>query len=208
MSVVEFAKALFKHWWALMSSAVFTGLGIYSAWRAKTSQWIVAASIVLGVGLFFVSAFLAWNDERALRLKLEAQSNWRIMGERFKAIDDGGSVIARWNQDLATKKYVEFRVMGGSTVLSTLCTEMCKEAGRKLLDSTKLRAKFPDLVNVTDDGERWLIAIRHLLAMGKVHANTSSILSGQFNQVQWGDISNLIGASQALCLRLSNEETS
>jgi len=190
-----------------MSFAVFTGLGVYAAWRGKTSQWIVAASIVLGVALFFVSAFLAWNDERALCLKLEAQSSWRILGERFKALDDGGSVVARWNQDSTTKKYIEFRVMGGSTVLSALCTEMCKEAGRKLSDSTKLKAKFPDLVNVTDDGERWLIAIRHLLNLGTVQPGTTTMLSGQIIQAQWGEISNLTGASQALCLRLSNEET-
>lgn len=46
-----------------MSSAVFTGIGIYSAWQSKTNRWVVAASIVAGTGLFYVAAFLTWKDE-------------------------------------------------------------------------------------------------------------------------------------------------
>lgn len=46
-----------------MSSAVFTGLGVYAAWQNKTNHWIVAASIIAGAGLFYIAAFLTWQDE-------------------------------------------------------------------------------------------------------------------------------------------------
>jgi integrase len=51
MEVLRFSKVLLKHWWALMSSAVFTGIGVYAAWRGKTNQWVVTASIAAGAGL-------------------------------------------------------------------------------------------------------------------------------------------------------------
>jgi hypothetical protein len=58
-----FFRALWKHWWALMSSAVFTGLGVYAAWQGKTNHWVVAASIIAGVGLFYFAAFRSWKEE-------------------------------------------------------------------------------------------------------------------------------------------------
>jgi hypothetical protein len=65
-----FFKALLKHWWALMSSAVFTGIGVYAAWRGKTNHWVVTASIGAGLALFYVAAFRAWREEHE---KLEAE---------------------------------------------------------------------------------------------------------------------------------------
>jgi hypothetical protein len=70
MAVWLFAKALCKFWWALMSSAVFTGLGIYAAWQEKTNHWIVGASLLAGLNLFLVAAFLAWNEQHQ---QLEAE---------------------------------------------------------------------------------------------------------------------------------------
>src|SRR5260370_1288453 len=42
-----FAKALWKHWWALMSSAVFTFLGIYVAARQLGNDWVMHASFLV-----------------------------------------------------------------------------------------------------------------------------------------------------------------
>jgi hypothetical protein len=205
MAVREFAKALFKHWLSLMGSAVFTGLGIYAAWRGKTSQWIVAASIVLGVALFFVAAFLAWKDERNGRLKAEAQSSWRTLGERFKGINDNGAVTARWEQELKTTEF-SWVILGTSMILNTLCTEMCKEAGRKLSTSKPLVKKFPDIAAIQSDRDRWLVAILQILETREVRGNAGSILSGKRTDSQYGVISQLTETSQALCSRLSNEE--
>ncbi len=63
MDLWLFFKALYKHWWALMSCAAFTGIGIYASWSGKGSRWIVDASGVAAVILFVVAAFRAWKDE-------------------------------------------------------------------------------------------------------------------------------------------------
>jgi hypothetical protein len=54
---------MFKHWWALMSCAAFTGLGVYAAATNKGNSWVVDGSAVLAVVFFVLAAFLTWNDE-------------------------------------------------------------------------------------------------------------------------------------------------
>lgn len=68
-----FSRAMFKKWWTLMSCAVFTFLGLYSLVYQKSNSWVISASIIAGLGLFFWSAFLVWNDERQARLDEAAQ---------------------------------------------------------------------------------------------------------------------------------------
>lgn len=58
-----FLRALFRHWWALMSSAFITALGIYSLGSGKSSNWSFWASVILAVFLLMIAAFLAWKDE-------------------------------------------------------------------------------------------------------------------------------------------------
>ena len=64
-----FAGALIKKWWTLMSCAVFTFVGLYSLVFHKSNLWVVGASIVAGVALFFWAAFLVWNDEHQARIQ-------------------------------------------------------------------------------------------------------------------------------------------
>jgi hypothetical protein len=133
-------------------------------------------------------------------------SDWKVLGDRFRGIDDGGSVVARWNQDSKTKKYTLWQVMGGSMVLSTLCAEICKEAGKRFSDSELLVQKFPEITEIEDDGYRWLVAIRQILGMGRVQGNTSSVRGKERWESEYGEINNLTGSSEALCSRLFNEE--
>jgi hypothetical protein len=58
-----FLKALLRHWWALMSSALFTALSLYVVESGKSNYWSFWASIVLAVILLMMAAFLAWKDE-------------------------------------------------------------------------------------------------------------------------------------------------
>jgi hypothetical protein len=58
-----FAVALWKRWWASMSCAIFTLLGIYVAATGRSSTWVVRTSFCLAVVLFFVAAFLAWREK-------------------------------------------------------------------------------------------------------------------------------------------------
>lgn len=58
-----FVSALFKKWWALMSCAAFTGLGVYIAATNKGNAWVVGGSAVLAVVFLVVAAYLTWKDE-------------------------------------------------------------------------------------------------------------------------------------------------
>jgi hypothetical protein len=71
---MAYLRALWKHWWALMSSAVFTAIGVYGAWQQKGSGWIVGVSFAAAIALFFVASFKAWNEEHE-RLLAEIARN-------------------------------------------------------------------------------------------------------------------------------------
>ena len=56
-------KALWKVWWALMSSAIFTILSVYIAIANKTGSWLLRVTIVLAVIFFVIAAFQAWREQ-------------------------------------------------------------------------------------------------------------------------------------------------
>jgi hypothetical protein len=58
-----FFKALFKHWWGLMSCAAFTFAAIFAGFAHKTADWVVGVSCGLGLVFFLIAAYLAWRDE-------------------------------------------------------------------------------------------------------------------------------------------------
>src|SRR6266852_6184173 len=58
-----FLKTILRHWWALMSCAVFTLLGIWATYAQKDRLWIVWASIGLALVCFVVAAYRTWSDE-------------------------------------------------------------------------------------------------------------------------------------------------
>jgi hypothetical protein len=196
MDVWLFIRALGKHWWALLSCAAFTGIGVYGAWWGKSNQWIVATSGVAALVLFIVAAFLAWNDERQHRLLSERAFDWLEIEQRFKELNDGEKVVARWFQDSKTKEY-KWHVVAWSAAHSVSVTEMCKQGGRRFLDSTTLCSKFPDISKIPDDRDRWLRMILQNLNMGSVRGVESSIQFGEKRESEFGDIENLIDASQA-----------
>lgn len=65
MDLWLFVKALCKHWWALLSCAVFTGIGVFAAWSDKGNLWIVSASCVAAVLMLIVAAYRSWKDEHS-----------------------------------------------------------------------------------------------------------------------------------------------
>jgi hypothetical protein len=73
MALLLFLKSMLKRWWALMSCAVFTGIGVYAAAESKSNTWIVWASSVAAIALFVVAAFLSWNEEHNARVQAETQ---------------------------------------------------------------------------------------------------------------------------------------
>jgi hypothetical protein len=205
MNLWSFAKALCRHWWALLSSAVLTVIALYGLARGESNKWVLLVSAVAAIIMFLVAAFLAWNEERQHRLLSERAFSWLEIGKRFKEVDDGGAVVAHWTQDSKTQEY-KWDVMGGSAVYIVSVTEMCKQAGRRFLDSEALCSKFPEMVVIADDKDRWLVLIRENLNMGSARGTFSSVQSERKSAGEFGEVANLTGASQALCLRLSNNE--
>lgn len=61
-----FIKAVGRHWWALMSCAIFTGLGVFIAWANESSAWAVEASLAAAAICVFIACYLAWRDEHKL----------------------------------------------------------------------------------------------------------------------------------------------
>src|ERR1700742_3701544 len=70
-NIFLFCKALIKRWWALMSCAIFTFIGLYALIIGKSNAWIIFASITAAVLLFLVAAFLAWSEEHKYRISAE-----------------------------------------------------------------------------------------------------------------------------------------
>ena len=58
MVIWLYLKAIGKHWWALMSCAVFTLLGFYISYANKNNDWAVKGVFVLAVLMLFVACFL------------------------------------------------------------------------------------------------------------------------------------------------------
>lgn len=69
--IVGFCKAVWADWWARMSCAIFTLLGLYVAVANKSNDWIVRAIFAIAAALLFVACFVAWRDEYRKRISLE-----------------------------------------------------------------------------------------------------------------------------------------
>jgi len=55
----------------LLSSAVFTMIGLYALITGKSNHWIVAVSIAVGVILFLFASFGAWKEQYDARIAAE-----------------------------------------------------------------------------------------------------------------------------------------
>jgi hypothetical protein len=61
--VLQFAKLMLKRWWALMSCAAFTFLGIWTAYANKGREWVLWGSFLLGIVFLIVAAYRTWLAE-------------------------------------------------------------------------------------------------------------------------------------------------
>jgi hypothetical protein len=60
---VLYCKAVGRHWWALMSCALFTVLGIYILHANKSNEWAVKATFALAGLCLLIACFQAWLCE-------------------------------------------------------------------------------------------------------------------------------------------------
>src|SRR5665811_523184 len=61
--IILFVKGILRYWWALMSCAAFTFLGIWVTYANKSRGWVLWSSVILAVGFLFVAAYKAWGHE-------------------------------------------------------------------------------------------------------------------------------------------------
>jgi len=74
-----FGKSLLVHWWALMSCAAFTILGVVVIITQASPVWTLWATFGLAVAMLLVGSFLAWKDEHQKVIALED----RLRSPRF-----------------------------------------------------------------------------------------------------------------------------
>jgi hypothetical protein len=61
--IILFVKSILRYWWALMSCAAFTFLGIWVTYANKSRGWVLWSSLILGIAFLFVAAYKAWANE-------------------------------------------------------------------------------------------------------------------------------------------------
>jgi len=71
MEFSAYASAIFGHWWALMSCAVFTILGVIQLALKKSNIWMLRVTFGAAVVLLFIASFLAWQDEHIANVSLK-----------------------------------------------------------------------------------------------------------------------------------------
>ena len=101
MDLRFFIGALFKRWWALLSSAVLTLLGVYALATNRSNSWVVSSTLVAAVAMLLVASALAWNDEHKKSLALEDEvKRLNLVPAQFKI----SPIELRRNDPSTTKK--------------------------------------------------------------------------------------------------------
>ena len=125
---------------------------------------------------------------------------WEAVSNKFKnLVDQPIPIWGEWIYTFETQHY-QWSINHPSGNAVKLCIEICKEAGRLLLAEPSFRQKFPEIAAITDDGDRWLLAVYKVAGIGKVRAsNLRSSTTGGITTGEGGQIKDLPGASQVLC---------
>ena len=63
MDFFAYLNAVRKHWWPLMSCALFTGLGMWIFYADKSNAWAIRATFALAGFCLLIACYLAWHDE-------------------------------------------------------------------------------------------------------------------------------------------------
>jgi hypothetical protein len=74
MFLLLWIKAVARHWWALMSCAIFTLIGVYSAYANMSNDWVVRTTLSAAVLCLFIGCFLAWRDEHEMLSSEQAKN--------------------------------------------------------------------------------------------------------------------------------------
>jgi hypothetical protein len=73
--IIAFGLALGKKWWALMSCALFTGLGMWIFYADKSNAWAIRATFALAAFCVLIACYLAWRDQHVRVRVLEDEKS-------------------------------------------------------------------------------------------------------------------------------------
>jgi hypothetical protein len=71
MDFFTYLNAVRKHWWPLMSCALFTGLGMWIFYADKSNAWALRATFGIAGFCLLWAGYRAWLEERQKRIALE-----------------------------------------------------------------------------------------------------------------------------------------
>jgi len=157
------------------------------------------------LALILAAAFLAWKEERDLRLKAQEAFEWRPLAEEFAAFDEP-LIEAEWMEDKDTKVRDWGMPLSAQNRKTEMCWEFCRIAGKRLLVSNYASSYFPRLVKNRDDTDRWLDGLVEIVKAGRIIGVGNSTNREGTKHYEHGRIKNLGEASRLLCLKLASEE--
>ena len=194
-----FVEAIYGHWQAAWLGTMSLIVAVI-LWVTKQRELSWAAFGAVAFICLFIASFQVWKEKEAEVAKrtkeIEGICGWEAIAKRFKDLDDGGVLIARWSKNLSTGTRT-WEIQGHSLQMQNISTEIIKMAGKRL----------PTSRDIADDCDRWLEAMVTMLEIGKVTGTGSSVIKDVRHDFEFGAIKNLIGESQRMCLRLLNKET-
>ena len=157
----RFVWAFIKKWWALMSCAAFTALGLISALATNGSKWTIAGTVGMA-GVFGVfGAFQLWNEQhgRADKAEQELQKHlasppvtskeWQELADKMSTACQG----FRADFQVDTKGGFEAWEIKGAPH-GGICEALVKQAGVMLLRSPRVNAGLTDAIRAEPRPQR------------------------------------------------------
>jgi hypothetical protein len=131
-------------------------------------------------------------------------AEWDALSNKFGTLTNRPiPIYADWIYTKETDHY-DWWVRHSSDTDTALCIEYCKEGGQMLMMEPTFQQKFPDVAAITDEGDRWLLAIYKIAKLRKIYATLSGITKGVETTGEGGKINDLPGASKVLCQMARN----
>ena len=181
-----------------------TGAGHYEYLQFGPSVRAFVFSL-LALALILAAAFLAWREERDLRLKAQDAFGWRKLAEDFSAFDEP-LIEAEWMEEKNTKVRDWGMPLSAQNRKREMCWELCRISGKRLLVSKYASSHFPMLVKNADDIDRWLDGLVEIVKAGRIIGVSTSTIRESTKDYEHGRIKNLGEASRLLCLKLASED--
>ena len=159
----KFVWTFTKRWWALMSCAAFTALGLVSALAPNGSKWTVAGTISLAVVLGMVGSFQLWKEQHDRAVSAENElakererppvtaKDWQALADEMEKRCNFFRVDRHWGRG----RVETWEMKGG--VQSQICEALIQRAGQMLVRSPNVHAQLNDAVRSEGDPfKRWM----------------------------------------------------